>query len=183
MLRAAVALPAGTSDGAAPGEQRAAGDSQAPLTPPFSQVEVVRTVEGWVGGLGVGLTHRAPQELLAAGLPARASQVPGAFVVGYHGGVFLGGAEQPAAWQPDSLREGQRVGVLLTAGERRDLLVLVDGERALRVDGESLKAAGLRRAPLYAVVDVVNATSAVRLVERSSPPPRELWSAASPRDW
>jgi len=128
----------------------------------YFEVEISQTVEGWLGGLGIGVTHTPPGRL--ARLPDKAWRVPETFVVGYSGSIFLCGAEsRTAQWQPDQLVVGQCVGLLITGDGRENLIVFVDGEEVLRVEGADMHAAGLRDAPLFPIVDVFNASLSVQL--------------------
>merc|ERR1712194_164511 len=97
--------------------------------------------------------------------------IPDSFVVGYSGSAFLGCLEQRVTWTPDTLRVGQRVGLLISGDGREHLFVFVDGKEMLRIDGCDLHAQGLRDAPLYPLVDVFNATQAVRLDPYAKAPP------------
>jgi len=125
-------------------------------------------VEGWVGGLGIGVTHTHPSKLEY--IPDRAWQIPSTFVVGYWGCFFLSGTERGTLWKADEAHVGQRVGMLITGDARTDLVVFVDGEPVVRVDGAVLRSGGLRDAPLYPVVDVFAATLSVAIEPHSVAP-------------
>lgn len=135
----------------------------------YFEVEVLQTVDGWLGGLGIGVTHANPSALKDQRLPDKASKVPGSFILGYAGSKYLNGNEDSISWQPDQLRVGQRVGLLLD-GTTNDLAVNVDGQEVARVLGDELRLQGLGLDPLYGIVDVYNATLSVRLRPGATPP-------------
>ena len=55
--------------------------------------------------------------------------------LGYWGCVFLNGSEYRTSWHADSLRDGEKVGFLVTnAG---DILVFVDGEAVVHIERTS----------------------------------------------
>lgn len=135
----------------------------------YFEVRICQTTEGWVGGLGIGVTHTCPGDLQT--VPDKAWRIPSTFIVGYWGTVFLNGKERLARWRPDSLQAGTNVGLLITGDGRNDLLVFVNGTPAIHIDGAALKAAGLRPAPLYPVVDVFASTTSVTLLPQAGPPP------------
>lgn len=130
----------------------------------YFELEVCQTVEGWLGGLGIGVTHTDPSQLKEHRLPDKAWRFPGTFVVGYSGARYLNGANSPADWQPDALKVGQRVGLLMSGDGRTDMVIFVDGAEVMRLPGEELRHAGLRDEPLFAIVDVYNATVSVKLL-------------------
>lgn len=138
----------------------------------YFEVEVCQTVEGWLGGLGIGVTHTAPSQLRDQRLPDKAWRLPGTFILGYSGVRSLDGAEAPIDWQPDTLRVGQRVGLLVTGDGRTDMVAFVDGKEVARVPGKDLRPAGLRDEPLHAIVDVYNAVLAVKLLPDAVAPER-----------
>lgn len=127
----------------------------------YFEVEVRQTVEGWLGGLAVGLTHSAPSHFQDQRLPDKAWRLPDTFIIGYAGSAYLNGRELRVSWKSDALKVGQRVGLLLS--DKSDLCVFVDGAEVAKVEGHELLAAGLRAEALYPVVDVSNATLAVAL--------------------
>mmetsp|Transcript_34230 Transcript_34230/g.97905 ORF Transcript_34230/g.97905 Transcript_34230/m.97905 type:complete len:192 (-) Transcript_34230:203-778(-) len=135
----------------------------------FFEVTVQSVVDGWLGGLAVGVTHTAPASMQQR-MPDKACNIPRTFIIGYSGSAHLNGVEARCQWQPDRLREGQRVGVLVTGDGREDLVVFVDEEEVLRVEGSALHDTGLRPEPLYPVVDVFNATLAVSLTPYATAP-------------
>mmetsp|Transcript_118505 Transcript_118505/g.329397 ORF Transcript_118505/g.329397 Transcript_118505/m.329397 type:complete len:198 (+) Transcript_118505:3-596(+) len=128
----------------------------------YFEVQVRQTVDGWLGGMGIGVTHTPPGQLPR--LPDKAVGLAETFVAGYSGCVFLNGSEKRTQWQPETLKIGQRVGLLITGDGREHFKVFVDGVERLHVDGADLHAAGLRDAALYPVVDVHNATQSVELL-------------------
>eukprot|EP00930_Biecheleria_cincta_P024181 TRINITY_DN17339_c0_g1_i1.p1 TRINITY_DN17339_c0_g1~~TRINITY_DN17339_c0_g1_i1.p1 ORF type:complete len:757 (+),score=136.40 TRINITY_DN17339_c0_g1_i1:76-2271(+) len=138
----------------------------------YFEVEVCQTVEGWLGGLGIGVTHTAPSQQRDHRLPDKAWRLPGTFILGYSGVRYLDGSEAPIDWQPDTLRVGQRVGLLVTGDGRTDMVAFVDGKEVARVPGKDLRPAGLRDEPLYAIVDVYNAVLAVKLLPDAVAPER-----------
>jgi len=127
----------------------------------FFEVEVCQVVDGWMGGLGIGVTHTAPGQLMR--VPDKGACVPGTFIAGYSGRMFLDGKEKRICWHPDELRAGQRVGLLLTGDGKENFSVFVDGVEVVFMEGAALREAGLRDEPLYPIVDVNNATLAVAL--------------------
>jgi len=127
----------------------------------FFEVVIHQVLDGWMGGVGLGVTHSSPGQL--ARLPDKAWRLPESFIVGYSGSAYLNGKEQRISWQPDSLQIGQRVGFLITGDGREHVLIFVDDKEVVRIDGADLHANGLRDAPLYPVVDVFNAAQVVTL--------------------
>lgn len=58
-----------------------------------------------------------------------------ATATGYWGCVFLNGSEYRTSWHADNLRDGEKVGFLVTnAG---DILVFVDGEAVVHIERTS----------------------------------------------
>ncbi|CAE7524687.1 unnamed protein product [Symbiodinium sp. CCMP2456] len=128
----------------------------------YFEVEVCQTVDGWIGGLGIGVTHSSPSDLKEQRLPDKAWRVPRSFVLGYAGNKYLNGKEGTVDWQSDQLRVGQRVGLLIDGGS---LYVLVDGQEVASVSEVEMLSAGLRQdEPLYGIVDIYNAALSVRLL-------------------
>lgn len=134
----------------------------------YFEVRITKTVEGWIGGLAIGVTHTLPGQLQR--IPDKAWRVAGTFIVGYTGCLYLDGSEHRISWRPDTLVEGQRVGVLLTGDGQEDLVIYVDDVEEVRIDGARLHGAGLRHSPLYPIVDVFNATLAITLSAYAAPP-------------
>lgn len=127
----------------------------------YFEVVIDQVLEGWMGGLALGVTHTVPGQVQR--LPDKAWRVPESFIVGYSGSAYLGSVEQRVSFQPDTLKVGQRVGLLITGDGRENMIVFVDMKEVLRIDGGELHAHGLRDAPLYPLVDVFNAAQAVTL--------------------
>mmetsp|Transcript_77880 Transcript_77880/g.228337 ORF Transcript_77880/g.228337 Transcript_77880/m.228337 type:complete len:251 (+) Transcript_77880:3-755(+) len=134
----------------------------------YFEVLVLQTMDGWLGGLGIGVTHTRAVDLPR--MPDKAWRVPDTFIAGYSGCAYLNGKEHGCHWQPEALRAGQRVGCLISRGGREDLIIFVDGTEVFRAAGPALHEFGLRRAPLYPIVDVFNATRAVELQPRAAAP-------------
>eukprot|EP00930_Biecheleria_cincta_P070377 TRINITY_DN58011_c0_g1_i1.p1 TRINITY_DN58011_c0_g1~~TRINITY_DN58011_c0_g1_i1.p1 ORF type:complete len:692 (+),score=142.10 TRINITY_DN58011_c0_g1_i1:25-2076(+) len=124
----------------------------------YYELEVRETVEGWVGGLGLGITKTGPLEIRR--VPDKAWRMPSTFMVGYWGCVFLDGKERRTAWRPDTLPTGARVGMLATSDG--DLRVFVDGVSVVCIQGalKDILEPGLE---LYPILDVFAATVAVQL--------------------
>jgi len=134
----------------------------------YFEVRVLQTVNGWLGGLGIGVTHTPATRLQR--IPDKAWRIPDTFIAGYAGSAYLSGKEHRCAWEPEALTAGQRVGCLITGNGREDMVIYVDGAEVLRVDGSGLLDRGLRHEPLYPVVDVFNATLAVELLPHATAP-------------
>jgi len=156
------------------GSRQAVAIGSAPLQRQASgyyfEVEVRETVQGWVGGLGIGITKTVPSSLHR--LPDKALSIPGTFIVGYWGCVFLDGREHSTRWRADSLAAGTRVGLLITGDGEGDFLLFSGGVPVVRVDGNTMRTAGLQDGdPMYAVVDIFAATRSARLCPCATPPP------------
>jgi hypothetical protein len=143
----------------------------------YFEVVVRETVNGWVGGLGIGVTRMSPAELKR--MPDKAWRIPSTFIVGYWGCLFLDGREKRTNWKADTLTVGSRVGLLVTGDGRGDLIVFVDGEPVVRAD-DVLPASGLRAEELYPVIDVFAATLAVELQGVATAPPKPWAKNPSP---
>jgi hypothetical protein len=101
--------------------------------------------------------------------------MPNTFIVGYWGCIFLNGEEHETSWRSDNLSAGARVGLLVT--ELGDLVVFVEGEQVVRVDGAVTNAT-----ELFPVVDVFAATKAVTLSRHGlAPLPPFKVSTETPR--
>jgi len=138
----------------------------------FFEVEVLETVTGWVGGLGIGVTTTPPGQLRR--VPDKAWRLPRSFIVGYWGCIFVDGHERRTAWGADSLCAGARVGVLVTNNGRGDLIVFVNQRPVVSVPGALAGGEAetpIWQEPLYPVVDVFAATRAVVLSRHAMPPP------------
>eukprot|EP00403_Amphidinium_massartii_P035977 CAMPEP_0178436054 /NCGR_PEP_ID=MMETSP0689_2-20121128/34244_1 /TAXON_ID=160604 /ORGANISM="Amphidinium massartii, Strain CS-259" /LENGTH=863 /DNA_ID=CAMNT_0020058143 /DNA_START=49 /DNA_END=2640 /DNA_ORIENTATION=- len=152
--------------------------SSAPLTRHqhglYFEVEVRETVDGWVGGLGIGVTQTAPKTLPR--LPDKAWRVPNTFIIGYAGAAYLNGQEQAIPWQADSLRAGDTVGLLVSGDGRGDMLLFVNKVYVLMLQGPILENAGLTTQPLYPLLDIFAATRSVTLLPCAEPPiPPPAW--------
>jgi hypothetical protein len=134
----------------------------------YFEVEIRETVEGWVGGLGVGVTRTSAGQLRR--VPDKAWRMPNTFIVGYWGCVFLDGKERRTRWRADAVPAGSRVGILVSGDGSGDLRVFVDGTLAVAVEGALMDHMS-RGVELYPVVDVFAATLAVAMQPRSTPPP------------
>jgi len=135
----------------------------------YFELEVVETVEGWVGGLGLGVTRTAPGQLRR--VPDKAWRLPDTFIVGYWGCVFLNGKERRTRWRADTLPKGAHVGVLVANDGSGDLMVFVDGNLVVAAEGALKEHIADPSAEFFPVVDVFAATLAVRLLPRALPPP------------
>lgn len=126
----------------------------------YYEVEIRETVDGWVGGLGIGVTATPPEDIKR--VPDKAWRMPNTFIIGYWGCVFLDGKERRTTWRADTLPVGAHVGVLVSNDESGDLRVFVDGTLAVLAEG-ALKALLSPNLRLFPVVDVFAATLAVAL--------------------
>jgi hypothetical protein len=133
----------------------------------YFEVEIEETVEGWVGGLGVGVTRTSAGQLRR--VPDKAWRMPNTFIVGYWGCVFLDGKERRTRWRADTVPAGSRVGILVSGDGSGDLRVFVDGSLAVAVEGALVDHMS-PSVELFPVVDVFAATLAVALQPRSTPP-------------
>mmetsp|Transcript_43248 Transcript_43248/g.69138 ORF Transcript_43248/g.69138 Transcript_43248/m.69138 type:complete len:922 (-) Transcript_43248:148-2913(-) len=156
----------------------------APLEPQdlgcYFEVVVRETVNGWVGGLGLGVTRVSPAEMKR--MPDKAWRIPSTFIVGYWGCLFLDGREKRTRWKADTLKVGSRVGLLVTGDGRGDLIVFVDGEPVVRADDvlpNSFSSGGMQE-PLYPVIDVFAATLSVELMTNATAPAKPWGRDPSP---
>lgn len=134
----------------------------------YFEVEILETVEGWVGGLGIGVTRSGANEVRR--VPDKAWRMPNTFIVGYWGCVFLDGKEKRTKWRADTLPAGSRVGLLVSADGTGDLRVFVGGEAVVTAEGalrDQFQGGG---ADFFPVVDVFAATLSVKLLSSGSPP-------------
>jgi len=134
-------------------------------------------LDATIGGLAIGVTHTAPEELVEA--PGKAEDIPLTFAVGYAGSVYLNGCERQVSWNPEHLQISQRVGLLITDDGRGDLVIFEDSKAVVRISGVALRDGGLLAGPLYPLVDLFGATSSVTLVPRASPP-SQRWNHLKP---
>jgi len=144
----------------------------------YYEVLVTETVNGWVGGIGIGVTRVPPQELKR--MPDKAWRIPSTFIVGYWGCLFLDGREKRTRWKADTLNVGSRVGLLVTGDGRGDLIVFVDGVPVVRADDVLPTVSGLQEQPLYPVIDVFAATLAIELQPNAIAPSKPWASNPSP---
>jgi len=153
----------------------------APLQPQelghYFEVVVRETVNGWVGGLGIGVTRVPPAELKR--MPDKAWRIPNTFIVGYWGCLFLDGREKRTKWKADTLTVGSRVGLLVTGDGRGDLIVFVDGVPVVRAE-DVLPTSGLHSEELYPIIDVFAATLAVELQQNAVAPAKPWSNVPSP---
>lgn len=140
----------------------------------YFELEVCETVEGWVGGLGIGVTRTSPGQLRR--IPDKAWRMQNTFIVGYWGCVFLNGKERRTHWRADTLPSGSRVGLLVSGDGSGDLHVFVDNTMVVSVPG-ALAEHALPGVELFPVVDVFAATLKVALQPMSTPP-APPWGAA-----
>eukprot|EP00928_Gymnodinium_smaydae_P094706 TRINITY_DN7996_c0_g7_i1.p1 TRINITY_DN7996_c0_g7~~TRINITY_DN7996_c0_g7_i1.p1 ORF type:complete len:437 (+),score=132.40 TRINITY_DN7996_c0_g7_i1:111-1313(+) len=140
----------------------------------YYELELRETVDGWVGGLGIGVTHTPASQLRR--LPDKAWRIPHTFVVGYWGCVFLDGKERRTKFKVDDLPAGTRLGLLVAGDGSGDLLVFANNEVVVSAPG-ALAEYTDPSVPLYAVVDVFAATQGLELLPRSAPPPQP-WTVA-----
>lgn len=121
------------------------------------EIVVRETMEGWVGGLGLGVTTMCPAHLES--VPDKAWRLPETSIVGYWGCAFVDGKESKISWRSDTLSPGQRVAVLVT--DEGDLKILVDRTVVASVSGAVKMTTETK---LYPVLDIFAATVAVELV-------------------
>lgn len=135
----------------------------------YFEVTVQETVEGWVGGLGLGFTLTSPSQLRR--VPDKAWRMPHTYIVGYWGCVFLDGKERSTRWRADALPVGARVGALVSGDGSGDLRIFVDGTLVVHAEGalqEHVRGPG--PVELFPVVDVFAATLSVELQALAAPP-------------
>jgi len=140
----------------------------------YFEVEICETVEGWVGGLGIGVTRTSPSQLRR--IPDKAWRMQDTFIVGYWGCVFLNGKERRTHWRADTLPSGAHVGLLVSGDGSGDMRVFVDGTLVVSVPGALAEQTG-PGVELFPVVDVFAATLKVALLPQSLAPPPP-WGAA-----
>jgi len=142
----------------------------------YYEVEVCETVDGWVGGLGIGVTRTNPLELRR--VPDKAWRLQNTWIVGYWGCVFLNGKEHRTPWRADALPAGSRVGILVSGDGSGDLRVFVDGVLVVCVQAAVPNQMGSETA-LFPVVDVFAATLKVAL-RPGAVPPEPPWDVTAP---
>merc|ERR1712039_889477 len=65
----------------------------------YFELRIEKVIDGWVGGLGIGVTHTPPStfddwtDSTGKHIPDVAWRVPQSFLVGYTGRVYLNGQE------------------------------------------------------------------------------------------
>ncbi|CAK9051372.1 NHR domain-containing protein [Durusdinium trenchii] len=118
-------------------------------------------------GLTLGVTATAPDALPLNNSPATVEHIPETWSLGYDGQMWdcKSGTLTQVDWDPRSLREGDSVGLLVTASE---------GELIIFRNGTAV-CAGPRGIPvasreLYPVVDLLGAARAVRWMPEALPP-------------
>eukprot|EP00931_Biecheleriopsis_adriatica_P015369 TRINITY_DN11787_c0_g1_i1.p1 TRINITY_DN11787_c0_g1~~TRINITY_DN11787_c0_g1_i1.p1 ORF type:complete len:568 (-),score=115.27 TRINITY_DN11787_c0_g1_i1:127-1830(-) len=126
----------------------------------YYELQVRETVEGWVGGLGIGVTKSSPEAIPR--VPDKAWRMPKTFMIGYWGCVFLDGQERRTNWRADTLPAGACVGILVAGDDSGDLRIFVDKSPVVYIEG-ALKGIMEPGLELYPVVDVFAATLAVQL--------------------
>lgn len=129
----------------------------------YFEIEVLETVDGWVGGLGIGVTTSPPESVRR--MPDKAWRMPGTFVAGYGGSTYMDGIDSKTSWKPDVLSAGSRIGVLIPCGSVAEMLVFVDGILVVRSENTQL----MSHATVFPVVDVFAATRVVRLLPDALP--------------
>jgi len=134
----------------------------------YFEVEIRETVDGWVGGLGIGVTSTTPERL--GHVPDKAWRVPHTFIIGYWGCLFLDGKEHRSKWRADTLKIGSRVGIHVTDGTG-DLHVFTNDEPVVFVKGAVSGYSMIGNAGYYPIVDVFAATLSVGLNPKALPPP------------
>lgn len=149
----------------------------------YFEVIVREVLPGWLGGMAIGVTSTSPETLHK--LPDKAWRIPSSVIIGYNGSIFVNGEERPTSWRPERLDTSARVGLLVPATRNGDVLVFVDGQAVLRIDGGLLSLAGpdaLGGVPdvLFPVVDIFAATRAITLC-RSASVPQAPWEVDEAR--
>jgi len=145
----------------------------------YFEVKVQETVEGWVGGLGLGFTRTSPSQLRR--VPDKAWRMPHTYIVGYWGCVFLDGKERRTRWRADTVPVGARVGALVSGDGSGDLRIFVDGALVVHAEGalqEHLRGPG--PVDFFPVVDVFAATLSVELQALAAPPAPPWGDGVSP---
>jgi len=123
----------------------------------YYEVRVREVVDGWVGGLGIGVTKTSPS-MITSMLPDKAWRIPQTCVVGYWGCAFIEGKEQKTGWRSDAVAPGSIVGLLIS--DSGDLRVFVDQVSVALVEGAVTITPDLQ---MYPVLDIFAATVSVQL--------------------
>jgi hypothetical protein len=142
----------------------------------YFEVEIKQVQDGWVGGLGIGVTCTDPSTLRR--VPDKAWRIAHSYIVGYWGCVFLDGKERRTKWRVDTLPIGTQVGLLVSDDGSGDIRVFAGGELVVIAAGALAEhvAAGDQ---FFPVVDVFAATVAVSLVPCAKPPQLPWKTAAT----
>lgn len=136
----------------------------------YFEVRVDSVTTGEEDGLAVGVTTTSPEELIRKmpNLPEVAASVPNSWVVGLTGVAHCSVGDKDGnfvdlSWSPQNLKEGDRVGLLVT--HERKLCVVENGRDVVwgphKVEAEE---------PLYALVDLLGNTTGVTLLPDAKPP-------------
>lgn len=134
----------------------------------YFEVEIRATVEGWIGGLGIGVTCTEPERL--GSMPDKAWRVPQTFAIGYWGCIFLNGKEHKTEWRADTLKAGSRVGIHVS-DDTGDVHVFTNGEPVVLVESAISRYFMTEETKYYPIVDVFAATLSVALNDKALPPP------------
>lgn len=155
------------------GSRQSVAMGSAPLTRSgigwYYEVEIGETVEGWVGGLAIGMTCTIPERLTR--IPDKAWRVPRTCIIGYSGSVFLDGKEHRTKWRPDTLKAGSRIGFLLSGDGSGDVRVFADGKAVVFAEGAVVWQLADAATGYYPIVDVFSATISVKLCSHAFAPP------------
>jgi hypothetical protein len=141
----------------------------------YFEVRISGIVEGFTGGLAIGITQTKPTDLTES--PAQAEEIPLTIAIGYSSCIYLNGFERSVTWDSSRLQVGQRIGLLITDDGQGDLIVFEDQKPVVRIDGSVLSEAGLGNSPMYPIVELFGSISGVTLCPRSTVPPRpwDVW--------
>jgi hypothetical protein len=117
--------------------------------------------------LGFGVTTTAPD--VCGTTTLRAYDLEESWVIGY-GPHVIHGDDNPkvwdkVSWDPVSLRQGDKVGLMLLDAEPRDLIVFVNRVQVLRIETDIEE-----EAPVFLVLDLFGTVTHVTLLD--TPPPR-----------
>lgn len=147
----------------------------------YFEVEVTRTREGHPDGLCVGVTLTHPQELTEP--PDTMDGIRDTWIAGYDGLFWdcLQADMLQIPWNPASLQNGDKVGVLIRPNGA--FLVLVNGEVSVHLPSANVPIAR----PLFPVVDLLGSCDAVQLHPNAELPElgtlaTEMMAPEMPRD-
>merc|ERR1712137_342961 len=133
----------------------------------YFEITVREIVQGWTGGLGIGMTRTAPEQV--EHVPDKAWQIPNTYVAGYWGSAFMRGIECRVPWCSDGVQVGTRVGVLITSKGCGDFIVFVDDKPVVRVDkAVSVGSEGSEK--FYPIVELFAGTRVITLSKCATPP-------------